>query len=146
MKRSVHVEQTKFKPATHLLTPSPFFSSTNRHPQEKNIILKYACQPSVWSPLYMENTVRSVKVVEPNNFLMYTMHECQSARSSRAVCLSSCIYINVHTFSALVHLKGRLHSFCVSRMKKYTSVCGHQLCISFLNGLQWMCATHILTT
>lgn len=96
----------------------------------------------------MENTVRSVKVVEPNNFLMYTMHECQSARSSHAVCLSSCIYINVHTFSALVHLKGlsSVYIHPVSRMKKYTSVCGHQLCISFLNGLQWMCATHILTT
>lgn len=37
---------------------------------------------SVWSQLYMETTVESVKVVEANNFLMYMMHDVviQSAR------------------------------------------------------------------
>lgn len=67
---------------------------------------------SVWSQLYMETTIQSIKVVEPNNFLMYIMHDAviKSARRKgvwpchTVYCMFSCIYFNVHISSIIVHL------------------------------------------
>lgn len=39
---------------------------------------------SVWSQLYMEITIQSIKVVETNNFLMYMMHDAVIKSSLKA--------------------------------------------------------------
>lgn len=62
----------------------------------------------MWSQLYMETTVQSIKVVEPNNFLMYMMHDAVIKSSVKArglvtLYMFSCIYFQVHTLFMLVH-------------------------------------------
>lgn len=38
----------------------------------------------MWSQLYMEITIQSIKVVETNNFLMYMMHDAVIKSSLKA--------------------------------------------------------------
>lgn len=101
---------------------------------------------SVWSQLYMETTVQSIKVVQQNNFLMYMMHDAVIKSSVKArglvtLYMFSCIYFQVHTFLTLAHLNSlfsvRVILFCyvflciMLPMKKYTRVSSDELCILF---------------
>lgn len=92
----------------------------------------------MWSPLYMENTVPSVKVVEPNNFLMW-MHVRACVRLTLCVCARVGVSVSIFLYLyECTHLLcagpserpfQRLHSSCTFPM--YTIVCGHQLCVLF---------------
>lgn len=79
----------------------------------------------------MENSVQPVQVVEPNNFLMYT--PCMSVGACphltlRVRALAS-VFLYLPECTRLRGLFQRLRPFYTSRMKKYTSVFGHQLCV-----------------
>lgn len=97
----------------------------------------------------METTVQSIKVVEPNNFLMYMMHgavieSSVKARGLATLYMFSCIYFHEHTFSVIVELSSPLF-FLVSTVvfvlscllmhyaakKKYTRVSSDELCMLF---------------
>lgn len=59
----------------------------------------------MWSQLYMEITVQSVKVVETNNFLMYMMHDAvveSSVKARGLVTLYMCFPV-MYTLSPLYH-------------------------------------------
>lgn len=118
----------------------------------ENIILKYVCHFCLCGPeLYMEITVQPVKVVEPNNFLMYTMHECKRSFHTVFLYLFSVYTLSllqsiwkVFSSSGVIFVLSWLQAFSriAPPMKKYTRVSGDDLCILF-KGLQWMCATRL---
>lgn len=97
----------------------------------------FVCPPP--PPLYMENTVQPIKVVETDNFLMYVVHECTNVWSFHTVFMSSCIYFWCTSF-VVAHLK----VFDIHAPREKVHKCLHwRFVYSFLKGLQWMCATHV---
>lgn len=113
---------------------------------------------SVWSQLYMDVTVQPIKVVEPNNFLMYMMHDA-TIESSIKTCgvvplyMCSCIYLTVHTFFFIVHLDSLLVFRVIVFMpflcimlpkKKYTRVSSDELCILFKRFAMDVCHSLVL--
>lgn len=126
----------------------------------KDIILKYVCHCCVCGPHCTWKSLESIKVVEPNNFLMYNhawrcdQVECVRARGLVTLCMFSCIHFSVHPHShphlpaptspSLCCKSDRslwcLDSFCAlmhscaflkKKKKKYTRVPADDLCILF---------------
>lgn len=159
-----HTQRQSVNPVSWIPSPPPLTFGCRREYHSKT------CLSSVcWSPLYMENTVQSSKVVETNNFLMYIMHDvracghltlcvCACVRACVNKCLWVCVrahmceclpvFIWMYTPLSLLAIWKAFSAFTfflfVSNEKVHKRLRSPVVC-SFLNGLQWMRATHILT-
>lgn len=102
----------------------------------------------------METNVQPVKVVESNNFLMYTLHDvviksgpCKGLRSSHTVYVFSYLFY-MYTFLCKSTF-GCLRKSCsltpscafMLLLKKYTRVAGDELCILFERFAMDVCHT-----